>query len=178
MHVVSSNIFTDMDMEAIPQLGFTEALNNATSKIFQFSGRSRRSEYWWTMFVVYLLNVVITPLLGIFLSIATIPLTFRRLHDTGRSGWWWGVGALMQLAFFVFLFFDFVAAILDDDDTYSNPDSVLFSVFMKYGIWLLVIGIYKIVLLVFMCQDSDPDINEYGESPKYQDAMDGQQQLV
>lgn len=36
-------------MEVIPQLSFSEAFNSATSKIFQFTGRSRRSEYWWTM---------------------------------------------------------------------------------------------------------------------------------
>lgn len=76
-------------MEVIPQLSFSEAFNNVTSKIFQFTGRSRRSEYWWTMALVYLLNIILTPFLGVFLSIATIPLTFRRLHDTGRSGWWW-----------------------------------------------------------------------------------------
>lgn len=37
----------------------------------------------------------------------------------------------------------------------------------KYSIWALIIGIYKIVMFVFMCLDSDADENDYGESPKY-----------
>ena len=43
---------------------------------------------------------------------------------------------------------------------------------------MLYVEVAFCVFLVFMCQDSDPDINEYGESPKYQEAMDGKQQLV
>lgn len=92
-----------MDICETPSLSFSEALNKSTCKIFQFTGRSRRSEYWWTMLLVYLLNIVLTPFIGIFIDIATIPLTFRRLHDTGRSGWWWGICAILQVAFFISL---------------------------------------------------------------------------
>lgn len=41
---------------ASPQLGFSEALNASTSKIFQFTGRSRRSEFWWTQVLVFLVS--------------------------------------------------------------------------------------------------------------------------
>ena len=75
---------------AIPSLGFSEAVNKAASDIFKFEGRSRRSEYWWSMVIVSLVGIVLTPLFGFVLNLLTIPLTFRRLHDTGRSGWWWG----------------------------------------------------------------------------------------
>lgn len=157
-------------MEVIPQLSFSEAFNNVTSKIFQFTGRSRRSEYWWTMALVYLLNIILTPFLGVFLSIATIPLTFRRLHDTGRSGWWWGVGAIMQVAFIVSLVYDAFMVGIHANDRHDYEDGWAFTLFAKYSIWLVVIVIYKIVLLVFMCLDSDMFENEYGESPKYIDS--------
>ena len=72
-----------------------------------FDGRARRKEYW--MFA--LINVVITfvlilidSLIGTFspqagigllsglyalaVLIPSIAVTVRRLHDTGRSGWW------------------------------------------------------------------------------------------
>jgi uncharacterized membrane protein YhaH (DUF805 family) len=69
-----------------------------------FSGRARRKEYW--MFV--LINVLIGLAIGVVLGIvgaaqaadglstlyslaAFLPglaVTCRRLHDTGRSGWW------------------------------------------------------------------------------------------
>lgn len=81
------------EIEAKPMLSFTEALKESTSNVFRFTGRARRSEYWWTMLVVCLAEFIlnfcgILSVLNIFLSLAVIPLTFRRLHDTGRSGWW------------------------------------------------------------------------------------------
>jgi uncharacterized membrane protein YhaH (DUF805 family) len=42
---------------------------------------------------------------SLLLVIPTIAVTFRRLHDTGRSGWWWllsllcGIGAIILLIF-------------------------------------------------------------------------------
>jgi uncharacterized membrane protein YhaH (DUF805 family) len=70
-------------------------------KYATFSGRARRSEYW--MFLVF--NLIISAVLafvdgivgtmgalGILYSLAIllpgIAVSVRRLHDTGRSGWW------------------------------------------------------------------------------------------
>ncbi|MFC9245242.1 DUF805 domain-containing protein [Streptomyces sp. NPDC057136] len=65
-----------------------------------FSGRARRKEYW--MFVLFNLIVALV-LVGIGLAIETqipciiyivavlvptLAVLVRRLHDTGRSGWW------------------------------------------------------------------------------------------
>lgn len=71
---------------ATPSLGFVEALNAATSKIFQMKGRSRRSEFWWTQLLVIISGILLTPIIGNILSLLTIPLKVRRLHDVGRSG--------------------------------------------------------------------------------------------
>lgn len=71
-----------------------------------FSGRSRRTEYW--MFVLF--NLIISVVLGFLdrmtgllqdngigvlgglyslaVLIPSIAVSIRRLHDTGRSGWW------------------------------------------------------------------------------------------
>ena len=63
-----------------------------------FTGRSRRSEYWY--FVLF--NVIISIALSFFgvvgnilgfiyglaVFIPSIAVSIRRLHDTGRSGWW------------------------------------------------------------------------------------------
>lgn len=90
-----------------------------------FSGRARRKEYW--MFV--LINILVALLLGLIEGIAgiapettesvlatlyslavllpSIAVGARRLHDTGRSGWWLLIGivpligALVLLIFFV-----------------------------------------------------------------------------
>ncbi len=154
-------------MKELPTLGFIDALNTATSKIFKFNGRARRSEFWWTQLIVYLVSLVLTPIVGGILSLLTIPLTFRRLHDTGRSGWWWGVGALLKVAFYICLIIDIIGASFVDFE-YATT-SQIWSLVTKYGIMLIVIAAYSVVMLVFYCLDSDPEENKYGPSPKYLD---------
>lgn len=91
-------------MKELPQVGFSEAAQNFFRKCFQFKGRIRRSEYWWGVLTVLLASIVLSliPIVGwiatFFLSIGGISMLFRRLHDTGRSGWWWGCQTLIGLA--------------------------------------------------------------------------------
>ncbi len=65
-----------------------------------FSGRARRKEYWMFFLfymIFYIILAVIDGVLGtMFLSIIfslallipSISIAARRLHDTGRTGWW------------------------------------------------------------------------------------------
>ena len=76
-----------------------------------FSGRSRRSEYWYFglfYLIFYAAAAVVDVMFGSFertsgigvctaivalaLLIPSISVTVRRLHDTGRSGWWLLIG--------------------------------------------------------------------------------------
>lgn len=99
-----------------------------------FSGRARRKEYWmYTLFVV-IISIVLAIVdyalgmqaLGLIFSIAillpSLGVAVRRLHDTGRSGWW-----------------------------------ILISLIPLIG---------TIVMLVFLCSDSEPGANKYGPNPK------------
>ena len=91
-----------------PSLGFVEALNASTKKIFQMKGRSRRSEFWWTQLLVIILTIFLTPIVGCILSLLTIPLKVRRLHDIGKSGWWLAINILLNVfLFIVFCFYKF-----------------------------------------------------------------------
>jgi uncharacterized membrane protein YhaH (DUF805 family) len=79
---------------------YLKALKNYAN----FSGRARRKEYWlFTLFHLILLTLLVivdgglTPEggLGLWTAIYTfavlvpaLAVTARRLHDTGRSGWW------------------------------------------------------------------------------------------
>ena len=72
-----------------------------TQKYASFSGRARRTEYWMFFLVYFVIALVIGVvegllsiggyLTGIFALVHLLPslgVTVRRLHDTGRSGWW------------------------------------------------------------------------------------------
>ena len=67
----------------------------------QFSGRAGRAEYWWFVLANLIITLVLSALsraswlfavvsLGysIALIVPSIAVGIRRLHDTGRSGWW------------------------------------------------------------------------------------------
>lgn len=137
----------------IPSLSFTQALNASINKIMQVRGRARRSEFWWTMLLVFIATIVVPPI-GLIMFILAIPLVFRRLHDAGRSGWWWGVNIFLLLA----------------SITYSIYSPAFMMLFMMIG---MMIGMfYQLVLLALCCIDSERHTNKYGPSPKYVEVAD------
>jgi len=95
-----------------------------TKKYACFSGRARRQEYW--LFVLFnFIAAFVVGFVGGFLAGATgitafaflapiynlavlIPgfaVLFRRLHDTGRSGWWWLIALVPFVGWIVLLVF-------------------------------------------------------------------------
>lgn len=154
------------ELKTIPTLGFVDALNAATSKVFQFEGRSRRSEYWWMQLTVLLVTIIV-PQIGAVLSLLLIPLTFRRLHDTGRSGWWWGAYALAQVGVVVLFVCDMMVVMPHLNEGNFNMFELVFGFFAKWLIYIIFVLVFKAVLLVFMCIDSEACPNKYGDSPKY-----------
>ena len=113
-----------------------------------FTGRATRSEYWYFSLFTFLITIglaVIDSALGtvdkttgqgvlgilwsLFILLPTLAVFVRRLHDTGRSGWWFWIALIP------------------------------------------VIG--AIVLLVFMCIDSQSEVNQYGANPKRDAAATG-----
>lgn len=61
-----------------------------------FNGRVGRQEFWMFILFSFLLNValeivdveVLAMVVWLALIVPNIALTSRRLHDTGKSGWW------------------------------------------------------------------------------------------
>src|SRR4051794_17675133 len=99
-------------------MGFADAIRSVFSKYVGFSGRARRSEFWWfTLFAVILYIVVAiidaaigSSILGIIVGLAlllpSLAVTVRRLHDTGRSGWWILIGIIPVIGAIVLLVFE------------------------------------------------------------------------
>lgn len=107
-----------------------------------FSGRARRSEYWYFVLFNFIATFVIAfgagviagmlsndvrgavAIADLYVLAALLPglaVSVRRLHDTGRSGWW---------------------------------------------LLLCLVPLVNLILLFFYIEDSQPGTNEYGPNPK------------
>ncbi|WP_229671063.1 DUF805 domain-containing protein [Deinococcus aquiradiocola] len=87
---------------------FASFIDAVTKKYAVFTGRARRREFWMFTLFLLLLTIVAAVLDGILFSdlgdgrgsgplgavvslgllLPQLGITTRRLHDTGRSGWW------------------------------------------------------------------------------------------
>jgi uncharacterized membrane protein YhaH (DUF805 family) len=127
-------------------MSFSAAVRSFWSHYATFTGRSRRSEYWFVQLFLVLTNIAvgvidlilmdgdvdrfianggggIVGLVWILVTIVpALAVLVRRLHDIGRSGWWALIG------------------------------------------FVPIVG--AIVLLVFTVSDSAHGENKYGPSPK------------
>lgn len=96
---------------------------------FDFSGRARRKEFWmFTLFHFIFLfsagfiifsitgdmyedtetNYVFVFVICTYLLVSIIPsiaVTVRRLHDSGKSGWWYLISIIPYLGWFVLMIF-------------------------------------------------------------------------
>jgi uncharacterized membrane protein YhaH (DUF805 family) len=74
--------------------------NVLTHHYFDFQGRARRSEFWWYILVVIVIQIILsiiqrfvgtqilTALLSLALLLPNLGISVRRLHDLEKSGWW------------------------------------------------------------------------------------------
>ena len=123
-------------------MDFMTAVRTCFTKYVGFSGRARRSEYWYCALFTFLVGIVtsiIDAVLGtdfddstgglvnslgsLVLFLPSLAVAVRRLHDIGRSGWWF--------------------------------------------LLVLIPILGWIVLLVWFCTDTKRGDNEYGPDPKY-----------
>jgi hypothetical protein len=80
---------------ATTPVGMREACVRALRQFDDFKGTATREEYWWFFLAVLVVAApaaAIHERLGnVVILVAALPLLAvgaRRLHDTGRSGWW------------------------------------------------------------------------------------------
>ena len=96
----------DAPVEVINETGvikmtFAEAIQSVLKNYANFSGRARRSEYWYwnlAMFIGYVLLAIVgrfSDALGVVIGLAflasvipSITVLVRRLHDVDKRGWW------------------------------------------------------------------------------------------
>ncbi len=88
-----------------------------------FEGRARRSEYWYFILMNLLIFIIpaivmvagignnggegslfylgagVLVLAGLVLFVPSLALAVRRLHDTGKSGWWYLIGVIPVVSY-------------------------------------------------------------------------------
>ena len=116
-------------------MNMSEAVSSCLQKYADFTGRARRSEYWYWVLATGIVNAILGVIIGVIpdlgllsgvFSLATLlpglAVIWRRLHDIGKSGAWYFI--------------------------------------------MLVPIVGQILMLIWLCQDSDSGSNAYGPSPK------------
>ena len=111
-----------------------------------FNGRATRSDYWYFVLFYLLISIVlslidlyaINPVLGMtpeeaarggILSVVfalamllpQIGLGIRRLHDIGKSGWWYLLILIPLIGTLVLLFFFVTDSQIGDNEYGANP---------------------------------------------------------
>ena len=119
-------------------MSFTEAIKHVFNNYANFSGRARRSEYWWFVLLNSLVSTALSRLAqmgdgstlftalaslwSLALLIPGLAVTWRRLHDIGKKGTNW--------------------------------------------FWIFVPVVGWIILIVWFCKEGVPCDNEFGPDPK------------
>lgn len=137
---------------------FSDAIKTCFQKYATFAGRASRSEYWYFILFMVLVNAVarivdggpraghgaLQGLVGLLLLLPHLAVAVRRLHDTDRSGWWYLLPLLtLPLA---------VGAILVRGWSGLGTAVVL-------GLILII------VQLIWFCQKGTAGGNRYGDDP-------------
>ena len=81
-------------------MSFVESITTVLTKYCDFSGRARRSEFWWFYLANIILSsvlsglgrgssivMVISVIVSLALLLPELGVGVRRLHDIGKSGW-------------------------------------------------------------------------------------------
>lgn len=116
-----SSLVSQVPTPVVAGWNLLNALTSCIKRYCQFSGRASRSEYWWYVlaqalvsWVLMLIFSVLLPesagnflstLVALFFFLPSLAVFFRRLHDTGRSGWWILLGLIPFIGAVVLLIF-------------------------------------------------------------------------
>lgn len=101
---------------------FADVIKTVLNRYVQFSGRARRSEYWYWILFILLVSIALSvvdgvifgfgdsdfsifgPLFSLATFLPSLAVGFRRMHDTGRSAWWLLIGFIPLIGAIILIF--------------------------------------------------------------------------
>lgn len=147
-------------------MSFKDAIKSFFVKFLTFSGRASRSEFWYAMLFCGLVSAGLggleelacalngwsrtaeAPLLATLFDLAviipSIAVGVRRLHDGGRSGWWY----LLIIAPFGLLLI-----------------GALSHMALLFLIALIAAPVPIVILIIWWCKGGEPYDNPWGPDP-------------
>lgn len=172
-------------MENIVYMSFKSALVAWMKGLFCFKGRARRAEYWYPylvffIFVQFMSTMAAASMIKAFAYIAMysglmgivlfLPVTVRRLHDIDMNGFWCILGYLPLICFLVFLF--------DRQFFFHLIGGDFFQMVTRLKIIAVILGICNIAFMLLLMKDGTRGSNQYGDSPKYIDEEELDDNLI
>ena len=115
-------------------MGFTEAIESGFRRYATFSGRAPRSEFWYFQLFIVLITIVsglvdellvgyelLSLIFGLLTFLPAVSVTVRRLHDIGRTGWWWWIWLIPVVGLIVIVVFGCTKGTLGENKYGHDP---------------------------------------------------------
>lgn len=161
-----------------PQPSFPEAVRKGCKRIFDFHGRTRRSDFWWFMLAYMVCYFILTNIWKAFLPLLAsaicdlavlslaLAITVRRLQDRGASKWWVFANYASTVVYTLYIY---GTGIGEELMSVNASPAVSMSVLTDpiFIISLIVVMVTGLVTFVLCLLDGKPQPNKYGPSPKY-----------
>ncbi len=118
------------------QVSFGEAVSRGFSNYCNFDGRASRSEFWWWYLFQTIVSIpfgvgfavchamdskaailfqILNWIISLALFLPTLGVFVRRMHDIGKSGWWYFLNFICLIGSIILLIWE-----LKESDPYEN----------------------------------------------------------
>ncbi len=105
---------------------FGGAIRSCWTKYATFKGRANRCEYWyWVLFTaIFAWIPFIGEIASLVFLVPSLAVVVRRLHDIGKSGWWY-LFVLIPIVGWILLIVWFCTASQEGENKYGpNPNTL------------------------------------------------------
>lgn len=150
-------------------ISFPGAITRFFKKYATFNGRASRSEYWWVVLFLALVQIVfaildsatngssavnlIADLWSLAIVVPQLALSVRRLHDANLSGWWIIVPYILAVTGIILMFVGGMGAVLSIASDATGATAGLGAAMI--GVLMALVG--GIMIIVFTLLPSKPE---------------------